>query len=475
MKRSILPILYFLPWWFSFSAEPPNVLLIYTDDHARWAVGAYGNQDVHTPTMDKLAADGMRFDRGFTKPVCSPSRAMVLTGLLSHRLGIPDFIPHGNPVVSGNGLPPGTPTIASVLKRRGYRTGLVGKWHLGYGEKYYPDHFGFDVAEGYRYIAPGKQIDSVGAIPFLVEGREIPRFRYDKQHTDVLADRAIHFLKEESEKPFFLFLSIYLPHLPWNAIPERDRAHYEGKQLSIPDLSPFPEVNTDKERLHDLTADYYANITCADRNIGRVLATLDEQDLAEDTIVFFIGDNGFNVGQHGLLGKGNARVLDSDRRRPNMFDHSVMVPFIVRWPGVVAPGSSSRLPVSSIDVLPTLVELCRTGDDLKLDGRSLLPILRGDPVPTWRDAMFETYDMNYLDQSYMRMIRTDDFKLVLHFGADGFPLLDGARHELFDLRQDPEELDNLYSNAEYDRIRRKLEQRLLAWMAETEVGNGSAR
>ena len=142
-KAHLLAALFLFPLA-CLAVEPPNVLLIYTDDHAQWAVGAYGNEDVHTPTMDALAAEGMRFDRGFTKPVCSPSRAMVLTGLYSHRLGIPDFIPHGNPVVSGNGLPSGTPTIASVLKQSGYRTGLVGKWHLGYGEKYYPENFGFD-------------------------------------------------------------------------------------------------------------------------------------------------------------------------------------------------------------------------------------------------------------------------------------------------------------------------------------------
>ena len=394
---------------------------------------------------------------------------MVLSGLYSHRLGIPDFIPHGNPVVSGNGLPPGTATIASILKQSGYRTGLVGKWHLGYGEKYYPENFGFDVAEGYRYIAPDKKIDSVGAIPFLVDGREIPSFRYDKQHTDVLADRAIHFLKQNSGQPFFLFLSIYLPHLPWNAIPDEDRIHYQGKDLNIPDLSLFPEVPTNKQRLGDLTAAYYATITCADRNMGRVLAALDEFGLAENTLVIFIGDNGFNVGQHGLLGKGNARVLDVDARRPNMFDRSVLVPFMVRWPGVVAPGSTSMAPVSTIDILPTLVEISGKGGDLDLDGASLLPILKGDPNPGWRDAMFDTYDMIYLEESHMRMVRTDRFKLVLHFDADGFPLLEGSRHELFDLKKDPEEIQNLFSNAEYATTRRELEARLYEWMTNTQA------
>ena len=134
----------------------PNVLLIYTDDHAQWATGAYGNKEVHTPNMDRLAAEGLRFTQGFTKPVCSPSRAMLLSGQYSHRLGIPDYIPYGNPVHAGNGLPAGTPTTASLLKGGGYAAGLVGKWHIGYGETYYPTRFGFDTAEGYRYVAPGK-------------------------------------------------------------------------------------------------------------------------------------------------------------------------------------------------------------------------------------------------------------------------------------------------------------------------------
>ena len=155
--------------------ERSNVLLIYTDDHAQWAVGAYGNSEVHTPNIDRLAAEGMRFTQAFTKPVCSPSRAMLLTGRYSHRLGIPDYIPYGNPVRADNGLPPGTPTIASVLNSAGYGTGLIGKWHLGYGEKYYPQRFGFDTAEGYRYVAPGKRYDNPGRIPYLVGGNEQER------------------------------------------------------------------------------------------------------------------------------------------------------------------------------------------------------------------------------------------------------------------------------------------------------------
>ncbi len=451
----------------SAADDRPNVLLIYTDDHAQWAVGAYGNRDVHTPHMDRLAAAGMRFTQGFTKPVCSPSRAMLLTGLYSHRVGIPDYIPHGNPVVSGNGLPPGTPTVASVLKSVGYATAMIGKWHLGYGEKYYPENYGFALAEGYSYIARGKAIDSVGKIPFFVDGNEVPGFRGDPQHTDILADRAIAFLEDQGRQPFFMFLSIYLPHLPWSAVPDEDRAHYQGKNLAVPDLAAFPESTVDETELRNLTRAYYANITCADRNMGRVLDALDRLGMAKNTLVFFIGDNGFNVGQHGLLGKGNAQILRIDDRRPNMFDHSVLVPFIVRWPGVVEAASVNDAIVSTIDVLPTVAEIAAAGGALKTDGWSLLPVLKGESDVGWRDAWFDTYDMIYLKKDHMRMIRTSDWKLVWHFDAAGQPLLDQG-HELFNLMADPEELTNRYSSPAASTVKKQLETRLRKWM--TEVG-----
>ena len=449
-------------------AARPNVLLIYTDDHAQWAVGAYGNKQVHTPTMDRLAAEGMRFDRGFTKPVCSPSRAMLLTGKHSHRLGIPDFIAFGNPVKEDVGLPAKTATIASMLKRRGYATGLVGKWHLGYGPKYYPTKFGFDHAEGYRHIAPGKDPAGVGQIPFLVNGREVPSFRSATNHTDILADRAIDFIEKNREKPFFLFFSIYLPHLPWHAVPEADKAHYANKDLSLPTTDAI-----DHGQLLDLTRQYYANITCADRSMGRVLERFDELKLADNTVVIFIGDNGFMVGQHDLLGKGNARFIHRGERgrlrRPNMFDDSVLVPYIVRWPDKVRAGSVSKRIVSTLDVLPTIADIAGVPAERRpaVDGQSLLPILKGTPAD-WRDAWFDTYDMVHLgndgEVSHMRMIRTADWKLILYQEADGSPLDGGARHELFYLGRDPGESNNLFGKQESSAAQRRLEARLRSWM-----------
>ncbi|MFP6763278.1 MAG: sulfatase/phosphatase domain-containing protein, partial [Planctomycetaceae bacterium] len=208
---------------------------------------------------------------------------------------------------------------------------------------------------------------------------------------------------------------------------------------------------------------YYANITCADRNIGRVLAALDSLGLTNNTLVFFIGDNGFNVGQHGLLGKGNALILGTEDRKPNMFDDSVLVPFIVRWPGSIKAGSVSDAMVSTIDVLPTLIEITGTETRSQYDGTSLLPILKSERGIPWREAWFDTYDMTYLQEDHMRMIRTDDWKLVFHFDAAGRPL-PRRGHELFSLTSDPGEQKNLYDSNDFTAVKQRLETRLRQWM-----------
>jgi choline-sulfatase len=471
------------------AARPPNIIVVNTDDHAQWAVGAYGNKEVHTPNIDRLAQEGMRFNRAFSKPVCSPSRAMMLTGQYSHRLGIPDYIPYGDARVSGpgfidNGLPAGTPTIASLLKSAGYRNALIGKWHLGYGEKYYPERFGFDVAEGHPYLAPGKTYDPAQrTLPVIVDGKELKgSFITEPRHTDVLTDRAIHFVRNHRENPFFLFFSIDVPHERTRFTSmEEDLAHYKDRALTIPDLSRFPEATIDPAELRRLLAIYYGHITCADRNLGRLLAALEALGLTENTIVTFLGDNGFNFGHHGMRGKGNGWILDGQRRntRPNMFDTSVLVPFIVRWPGVVPAGQTSDALISTIDLLPTLIEASGSERKQIVDGRSLLPLLQGKPAANWRDYNCDTYDMIYLgnndEKPHMRMIRTDRWKLILYLDADNQPLANGSRHELFDLKKDPDELTNLYGQASALAIQQQLDTQLRAWMRETGVTKQAAK
>ncbi len=471
MKTRLLFLWLAVAAFAAATASPPNIIIFNTDDHAQWAVGAYGNREVHTPNMDRLAREGMKFTRAFSKPVCSPSRAMTLTGQYSHRAGIPDYIPYGNPVIATNGLPAGTPTIASVLKGSGYTSASIGKWHLGYGEKYYPELFGFDVAEGHPCALPGRQYDNIHAMPSIVDGKEVFGFK-NKQQTDTLTERAIHFVRENRERPFFLFFNPFVTHQGyWDTVPDEDLALYHDKPLTVPDLSRFPEAKMDEAGLRKLMRIYYGSITCADRNLGRLLATLDELKLTKNTIFIFMADNGMNLGQLALIGKGNASILGSKPPiyRPNMFDRSALVPFIVRWPPVVKAGTTSDALVSTIDILPTLMDATGIKQKLPLDGRSLLPLLQSEREVKWRDAYSDTYDMTYLAEAHMRMIRTDRWKLVLYLDADGQPLANGRRHELFDLKADPDEFTNLYGQPVVASIQHQLETQLRTWMRETGV------
>lgn len=463
----------------------PNVIIIYTDDQAQWAMGAYGNEDIYTPNMDRLAAEGMRFTRGFSKPVCSPSRVMLLTGCFSHRFNVPDYIQPE----SERGLTKGTPTIATLLKSKGYTTGLFGKWHLGYGENFYPELFGFDVAEGFRYEAPGQEW---GAAEMLtpINGeyfKFIKEFRSNPLTTDILVQRAINFIHTNQEKPFFLYLATHLPHLPWHPVPECDEDVYRDKPLSVPDTSTFTGITGETVKnstLQRATREYYACVTNVDRNIGKLLDVLDKEDLTDNTVVILIGDNGFMIGHHGLFGKGNARNMYVNDKgsyggrehgtRPNMFDNSILVPFVVRWPGVVSPGSSNDAMVSTIDVLPTLTEFNGINtQQMLIDGKSMLPLFREEQNPEWRSDYFDTYDMIHLgdngEKPFMRMIRTDDWKFVLYHDENGNPLDSGARHELYDLQSDPDEHTNVYGKEAVSEIQEELFNKLKKWMQENKL------
>jgi len=424
------------------AADRPNLLFINTDDQAQWGVGAYGNSEVHTPVMDRLAAEGMRFTQAFTCPVCSPSRAMTLTGCYNHRLGIDDWIEVQEPV----GLPANVPTIAEVLRGAGYRTALVGKWHLGHTrEAFYPTSRGFD------YFAGGLTGGSKMWDPLIMENG-VTR-QYEGGVTDVLADFALRFLRTYREEPFCLFFHPFRPHAPYVPVPEEDREPYRGKKLSVPKAAGVEEV-----KVREITEKYYASITSVDRNLGRLLTELERQSILDKTIIVFTSDNGYNIGQHGLWHKGNGTLLATGATRPNIFDTSARVPLMVRWPGVVPPGGVCDEMVSSLDHFPTLLEAVGIEPDpgLLTEGMSLLPFLRGERT-VWRDELFLVYNQHhYQPQARMRMIRTPDWKLVHHYEKT-------MGHELYDLRNDPDEAVNLYGESRARAVQQNLDRRLTVW------------
>lgn len=459
IRRFILPSAVALavgaPAGLAAQSRPMNIISIVTDDQSRWSVGAYGNREAVTPNTDRLAREGALFTRAFVAtPVCSPSRASFLTGLYPTRVGITDYI--GLESLAGLGLPPETVTWPEVLQQHGYTTALIGKWHLGMQPEFHPTRHGFDHFFG-SISGNATPID-----PVLEVNGETKKLKGSMP--DMLVDDAIGFIEANRSRPFAVLLHFREPHLPYGPVPEVDSAPFKDLDPAIPD---FPGL--DKAQVKQWHREYYASVHSIDRNLGRLLARLEELELDENTIILFTSDHGYMIGQHGMHSKGNGWwIVGGQRgpRRPNMWDDSLMVPLLIRWPGVVQPGRVIDECVSNIDTFASVLGMLGIGapEGLKQDGLDFSPLLRGEKVP-WRDAIFGQYDLHNSNLAFMRMIRTDKWKLVrFHFTN----LLD----ELYDLEKDPGELNNLYydpaysyyaPNEAYAEIRDELQRRLLEW------------
>jgi uncharacterized sulfatase len=430
-------------------AEPErwNLISIVTDDQARWAVGAYGNGEVRTPHLDRLAREGARFRNAFVPtPVCSPSRVSFLTGLYGTQVGITDYLA---PVEqeAGLGLPVEVITWPQVLQKHGYITGLIGKWHLGSKPAFHPTRRGFHhffgfVGGGNRPMDPTLEVDGTekqlrGSLP------------------DLLVDDAVRFVEANRSRPFALLLHFREPHTPYGPVPAEDSAPFQGLDPTIPQAPGL-----DIAQVKKWTRDYYASVHAVDRNLGRLLARLDELKLAERTIVLFTSDHGYMIGHHGLHAKGNAHVIAGGVRgpkRPNMFEESIRVPLLVRWPGVVKPGTEIVEPVSNIDTFASVLGMLNVPlpDGSRQQGADFTPLLRGNKV-AWRDTVYGQYDLHNVGLAYMRMIRTPEWKLVRHHFTNGLD-------ELYHLAEDPGETRNLYTSPTHRATRDQLQQRLTAW------------
>jgi choline-sulfatase len=426
----------------------PNILFLYTDDQGHWALGSSGNRAIRTPNLDRLAREGTVFRNSFTvTPVCSPSRAGLMTGLYSTEVGIADWIdPAKEPDV---GLAPSAITWPELLKGSGYATMLLGKWHLGTRDRFHPTLQGFDRFLGFRDgsnrpIVPRLEVNGVvrdlkGSLP------------------DLLVDEGLKFLEVNRERPFLLSVHFRAPHTPHGPVPEQDSAVYRTLDPTIPDVPGLPRA-----RVKELHRAYYASISSVDRNVGRLLERLEGLGLAERTIVIFSSDNGYMIGQHGLWHKGNGNWLVEGKSgtRPNMFEESIRVPLIIRRPGRGRPGTVIERVVSNLDLFATILDLAGIGvpDNLRIHGRSLVPLLRGEPV-AWDDTLFGQYDMHHYVVARMRMIRTPEWKLIRH-------LEPGGKDELYHLAADPGDATNLAGSPEPTtrRSQAELSHRLEKWM-----------
>jgi arylsulfatase A-like enzyme len=437
----------------------PNVLFVMTDDQRHDAMGVAGNPILRTPNMDRIAAGGARFTQAFvTNSLCGPSRASLLTGLYSHAHGV---ITNGaGPVYKDQpGLKPEQPTFVSLLRAAGYHTGVVGKWHL----RSLPT--GFD--QWAVFPGQGSYKD-----PEMIAGGM--RIKLRGHADDVVGDQALAFLRERpKERPFCLLFQFKSPHRAWLPaeryehafddvevpVPRTFEDRLEGRpealrraQMAIADMPDFrdrgvpaslPAAERKYRNLEQLVKNYYRVLLSVDENLGRVLDYLDQEKLGESTVVVYTSDNGFFLGEHGLF----------DKRL--MYEPSIRVPMLVRYPGRVPPGRvDARHMVLNIDIAPTLLELAGQDVPAWMHGRSLVPLLEGRE-PRWRDAfLYEYYE--YPAEHCARKnrgVRTERYKLI-HFWEQP------EEWELYDLASDPDETSNLAGRPDQAARMRELKARL---------------
>jgi arylsulfatase A-like enzyme len=440
----------------------PNFLFILIDDLGWRDLGCYGSPFYETPHIDALARDGMLFSDGYAScPVCSPTRASIMTGKYPATVGLTNFIA-GHEVgklISApylHFLPQAETTIARTLSGNGYRTYHVGKWHLG-GEDYWPDKHGFDTnIGGCHWGMPSHGYFSPYQCPTLADG---PNGEY---LTDRLTEEAIRLIETNGEQPFFMYLSCYAVHIPIQ-VPEQYTEKYreKAKALGLDSLKTFEEGEhfpcehkQDKRvtrRLLQSDPAYAGMIENLDWNIGRVLAALAAAGKADNTLVVFTSDNG------GLSTAEGAPTCNAPLSEGKgwMYEGGTRVNLIARWPDVITPGSTCATPVTSPDFYPTMLEAAGLPamPEQHCDGTSVLPLLKGGDTLE-RDAIFWHYP-HYGNQGGTPgcSIRCGDFKLIEFF--------EDNRLELYNLREDLSEEHDLAP--EQPDLVGELHAKLIAW------------
>jgi arylsulfatase A-like enzyme len=466
--------------------RPPNILFIFSDDHAAHAISAYGSVINRTPNLDRLAAEGMLFVNAFvTNSICGPSRATVLTGQFGHLNGVP---------VNEDSLHPSVLTFPKLLREAGWQTALIGKWHL------WAEPAGFEHYEVLQGQGPYYN-------PVLYGPTDSTA--YTGYTTDIITDRVIEWLsnRRDPNRPFMLMYQHKAPHRPWDPSAEylpapddvpiaepatlfddwanrtsaaktqemsiaRDLVERDLKLIAPPNLTPeqleqwnraYDVVNAPlrdgslsgdsltRFKYQRYIRDYVASVASIDDNLGRLLAYLDESGLAENTVVVYTSDQGFFLGDHGWF----------DKRW--MYEESMRTPLIVRWPGTAAPGSRNTDLVQNLDYAETILDIAGVTIPPSMQGRSLVPLLRGETPSDWRDALYYQY-FEYPGWHMVRRhygIRTKRHKLIHYYEI--------GEWELFDLESDPDELRSIHDDPAYQEIVEELKIRLDALRAQYQV------
>lgn len=446
----------------------PNIVFIMSDDHAAHAISAYGSRVNETPQIDRLARDGMRLDNCFcANALCAPSRASILTGTYNHVNGMRTLTSR---------FDSGQPTFPRLLRESGYATAVIGKWHLGHGTEH--DPCGFD-----EWIVLEDQ-GSYWNPTFLTRAgeRALPGYT-----SDVITDLAIDWLDRRSaDQPFCLLVHHKAPHRSWEPHPRyadrytdvplpetwdddysyrasaaaaatmRVRDHLLPHDLKEPMPAGLTAEEEGRWKYQRYMSDYLRCVASVDDSVGRILDHLDATGLADDTIVAYTSDQGFFLGDHGWY----------DKRF--MYEESLRMPFLVRYPREIPAGSTSDALVSNVDFAQTFLDYAGIAAPERMQGRSLRQLWGGKPVGDWRDAVYYRYWEHDDGTHHVRAhygVRTRRYKLVFYY-ADGLGLPGASDQafepewELFDLERDPHEMHSVYDDPAYERVRADLTETL---------------
>lgn len=459
--------------------KPMNVVFILSDDHRYDFMGFTGKVPyLETPNMDFLAREGAWLKNAFvTTALCSPSRASILTGQYTHRHGV---------VNNQSPVPDSAIFFPQYLQEAGYQTAYIGKWHMGNSSA--EPRKGFDYWASFR--GQGRYYN-----PTLNINGEKVSYSDSTYISKLLTDKAIHFLNNRpKEKPFFLFLSHKAVHANFKPAPQ-DLGKYEGKPVNYP-LTMFPpgydleeadgkgfhpkpsDIPSPEEYNYELVPEwvkdqryswhgvdymyagqikfdefyyrYLETILGIDRSIGRVLDYLKSHDLMENTIVFYMSDNGFQFGEHGLIDKRTA------------YASSMRVPLLVYAPGMIEPGTEITEMIQNIDIAPTILALAGLKYPETMDGASFLPLLKGEEMSDWRNRIYYEYfwEYPYPMTPTVHAVRTDTFKFIRYYGL-------WDTNEFYNMIKDPHETHNLIRKPKYQDLIKQLNNDIFEWLRRT--------
>lgn len=423
----------------STNHQKPNIIFILADDLGWGELGCYGNTFNETPNLDKLAAQGIRFTQAYAAaPLCSPTRASILTGEYPVRTGITDFLaPKSTEYLNPNKFITINEQLSTASplpdgSRETYHTGIIGKWHLDthFGNiKGGPKDFHFDevIASETKYIADGDYFYPYDKIATISTGKP------HEYLTDRQSEEAVKFIQQNKDKPFFLYLTYYAVHTklaaPKNLVKKYKRKFDQKYGTGMAEKIYGPE-NKRHQANHIDNPYLAAMLERIDAGVGTIMKTLEKTDLTKNTIVLFFSDNG---GAHGVANNGGLR-----KGKTWLYEGGIREPLIIRWPGKIKAGRVSDVPVCSIDFYPTFLDIARTAPpkDQTLDGISLVPLLTKEIKPDPR-PLYWYYPANTMHwkNRMAAAVRKDDYKLI-HFFKDN-------KTELYNLKNDPAEKTNL--------------------------------